>query len=215
MLEGRRYGVRSRAAGLVTCLSLLGAGVTGCGSDDPGASAPTSAPSAGQEPPSTAGSPSPEPPEPSEPSEPSEPIVAMTGPEITVADLERDVFRFRLPEGDWSLSYRDQTASTTTRSNFVSITGQASLSDAPVSDAYVYRDEARNLALESSDPRKVGERTVDGVEGLAFRGTKGQLFYSFVSRHDGVLLTIQFRFFKDTPKARQWIDAVLATGEWL
>lgn len=142
----------------------------------------------------------------------------MTGPEITVTDVERDVFRFTLPGADWSLLADGQNASLSTIRGATYIGGSATVADAPVGDAYYYRNAESALPDDERDVRRVADRTIDGVEGAVFEGSgpdRGRLYYQYVARHEESLLRLKFEFPRDNAKARSWIEAVLASGEWL
>lgn len=142
----------------------------------------------------------------------------MTGPVLTLSEPGRDVFRFTLPEADWEVTSDGQTGILFLPGGTIDIGGSATLADAPVGDGYYYRNAERALPVAERPVRRVAERTVAGVEGAVFEGAGAggrNLYYSFVARHEEALLIMRFEFPRDNEKARAWIEAVLASGEWL
>lgn len=204
--------MRSRVVGLLVGPSLLSLVLTGCGSGD------TARPTSTSSLPAPASPASPEPPATASPT-PSEPEAEMTGPVLTLSEPEREVFRFTLPKADWDVTSDGQSGILSLPSGAaVYVSGSATLADAPVGDGYYYRNAERALPDDQRQVRRVADRTVAGVEGAVFESAgprRSGLYYFYVARHQEALLSMRFEFPRDTTKARAWIEAVLASGEWL
>jgi hypothetical protein len=201
--------MRSRTPWGVALL-LLGLALgqlTGCSTDsddEPGSPSPTSTKSSPTE---------------TEPTEPPSPTVTpATGPEITAAYRDKPVLRVRLPEeADWRLQPGGDNASTNNAAgDFVDVAVAAILT-VPGKDLDFYADLTVDGGKNIVYPhlKRVQDREVGGVPGYVAEGTGDKFSYVFGAVHQDAHVTISFRFRGDDAEAREWIESVLASAEWL
>lgn len=182
--------------------------LVGCSSDDDPSGEPT-----GDESSSSAGATPTD--EASETSAASPSVAPATGPRI-----DAEVVYYRLPEADWLLGRDGQSA------NFYDDAGytwRISSSPALAISRSIERLARSRLDLADEDfvgAKRLADRTVAGVEGYVLeagggRGTdRDGLFYEYGTVRGEHLIYIYFELPEDSPKAREWIESVLASFEW-
>ena len=199
--------VGSRSAGVVLVLGLL----AGCSSDpapDEGGGSPGPSPTqTSSDSTSSAATPSPA---------PTPSVEPATGKKLTIPGLENDVLTFRLPEGDWYLSRAGRAGNLSTGLKSWRIDGGT----IPVGDS-ITLDEGAQAAIENRSfggPKlsRSDNRVVDGVEGYVVEGKDRSGFtYIYGTVVGDSLAYVQFDFANDSPKAKAWVESVLASVEWL
>lgn len=200
--------MNSRA--LVGAALVLVAVLTGCSSDsDDGPSGSGRSSSTG----STAS------PDPNSPTTPATPEVEpATGPPIVLEDLGTPVLRLRLPDDlEWTLRGGGDSAS--------AVYPDGTFADVETLSAGVvdgkpfgYYADPTAETLEISGPRlrRLDDRTVQGVEGFVLEGKDDEgLTYVFGTVHAGASAVVIFTIPGGEDQARDRIESVLASAEWL
>lgn len=203
--------MRSRVAALCVLVAVVGATLTGCSSaGTPGGGEPSgsSMPSEGI---SSSGVVEPLPSEPAAPT-----VTPATGPEVVIPDLDVDVLRFRLPEGDWRLTSGGRSGSIDTGDGTTSIGGFTSTAGLKSELGHYAKIGLQSYRGQSPEPERIENRTIDGIEGYVLEGSgKDGLIYEYGTIYEESFLVLTFDFPQDTPTARAWIESVLAGAEWL
>jgi hypothetical protein len=192
----------------VLLLGLLVTMLTGCSSDsddDPGSSDPSSTSAA----PTTSAPTQTEPPSPT--------VTPATGPEIVARNLDEPVLRLHLPDGaTWRLQPGGDNASATNAAGDSVDIGTGVLPVSPGDDLERFAD----LRINGDSPlypdlKRLEDREVAGVTGYVAEGKGDQFSYIFGGISGDSQVEVTFRFPKDDAQAREWIEATLASVEWL
>jgi hypothetical protein len=194
-------GSRVAAVGAIAAIALVMAGCTSgeepSGEDPP---SPTGSTPTGQTSPTTSPSPS---------------VTPATGPRI-----DAEVAYYNLPEREWSLGREGQSASYYDEKGYSwDISSGPALAIGRNLDrmARTSREQASNLYV---GVERLPDREVAGVEGYVLeganeKGSRGKgLFYEFGTIHGDYIIDIEFDFPEDSPRAREWIESVLASWQW-
>ncbi len=196
----------SRIVLVALVLGLAG----GCASDEAGSPGGESAPSASG--PADPGATSEV-----APSEPATPEVApATGPSITIRRIDEPVFTASLPDDKWRLSSEDFAVFSTRLGERYTISGFANTVIGQANMRSYLRFQRETYAPSDQFPERGEDRVVGGVEGVTLlESTKDRFFFQFAAQKGEALLTFKFEFPKDTPRARAWVESVLASARWL
>jgi len=143
-------------------------------------------------------------------------VVPASGEQLTIATFERDVFGFRLPEGDWSIGASGRTALRDSPDGATSISAAAATgADGILLDILARADKLDFAAITGAKVVRQDNRSVDGIDGYVLEaGTSDGLFYKYGSVLGDTSVTMTFEFPEDTPEARAEIEAVLASAAW-
>ncbi|CAN5417329.1 hypothetical protein BH10ACT3_BH10ACT3_19500 [soil metagenome] len=146
---------------------------------------------------------------------PTPTLVPTTGKQLTISDLDTEVFSYRLPEGRWRPRYNDQGGQLDTSIGTSLITGLASFSAGDVGPRFYVKGRLQYWRGDERKPKQLDDRTVDGVEGYVIEGVGPDgLLYEYGAANGDSFGHIEFEFPRDTPKARAVIESVLASFEW-
>lgn len=191
---------------------LLLALVTGCTSDPPkvegGASGSGSSPTS----PASASS------EPTETDPPDPGVTPATGPELLLKDLGRPVLRLRLPEEiEWRIQPGgDRASGNYPDGTFADITARSTGIVTGKPFGFYAASTAESLEIAGPDLKRLEDRTVQGVRGFVLEGKDQRgLVYVFGALSAGAQVDVIFELPRDGARARTWIEAVLASAEWL
>lgn len=138
-----------------------------------------------------------------------------TGPApATGQRVEASVLDFRLPESArWSLTRGGLSARYFDNDGGIWAVAVIELGDTPGLDrlARVAEDVQPDLVPKA---RRLADRTVNGVEGYVLESDgRDRLYYEFGTVYEGQGFSLIFDF-PPSPRARDWIDSVLASVEW-
>jgi hypothetical protein len=191
----------------VLVLGLL----AGCSSDpapDEGGGSPGPSPTqTSSDSTSSAGTPSPE---------PTPSVEPATGKKLTIPGIEGDVFTFRLPEGDWLIGRAGRAGNLTTGLKYWTIDGGATPAFGSTTLDVGAQGAIENRSLGGPKLSRSDNRVVDGVEGYVVEGKDRSGFtYIYGTVVGDSLAYVQFDFADDSPKAKSWVESVLASVEWL
>ncbi|MDE0778688.1 hypothetical protein [Nocardioides sp.] len=181
---------------------------TGCSSAD-------TTEESGSEGPSTSVSPTPVESDPGSPTPEVPEVEPATGERLTVATVERDVFGFNLPEGEWRLTSSGRIGVLETPAGSWNITGGAVDGADGVSLDFLARGERQDFIGLGPKPQRRDDRVVDGIEGYVLEaGGRDGLYYQFGSVLGDNWVTVTFEFTEDSPETRGVIESVLASAAW-
>jgi hypothetical protein len=204
--------VKSRV--LAWSVLLTAALTTGCAADGTSGEPPVEGASTSSSGSSGSSGADPTDPESATPSEPE--VVPASGERLTIATVERDVFGFRLPEGDWSIGASGRTALRDSPEGATSIGAAAATGADGVSLDFLARADKRDFAaITGTKVVRQDNRSVDGIDGYVLEAsTSDGLSYKYGSVLGDTSLTVTFEFPEDTPEARAEIESVLASAAW-
>jgi hypothetical protein len=199
--------MHSRAAvGVAVLLLGLSACTSDSTADDPGG-ATTSATSA----PSPAGSTGPSSPTTSPTTAPA------TGPELVVKDLGPPLVRLRLPDGlDWRVRSGGDAASADYPGGGRIDVSAVTITAYPENDLDYYARITGDLSRSlGAVVERLDDRTVAGVEGFVLEARGDTFGYTFGAIYGGSLVNLSIDTPRDDARTREWVEAVLASAEWV
>ena len=126
------------------------------------------------------------------------------------------MFTFRLPKGDWFISRAGRAGNLSTGLKTWRIDGGATPAfDSTTLDVGA-ENAIENYSFGGPPLSRSDNREVDGVEGYVVEGKNRSGFtYIYGTVVGDSLAYVQFDFANDSPKAKAWVESVLASVEWL
>lgn len=147
---------------------------------------------------------------------PTSSVEPATGPELVASDFDVAVLRFRLPRGKWEITGEGRSATRFTAEGPTDIGASATTGGFVDGLGFYAKGELEIRAGDERDPKRVDDRVVQGEEGFVLEGSnEAGLLYVFGTIYDESFVVVSFEFPEDTPEARDDIESVLASAEWL
>ncbi len=142
---------------------------------------------------------------------------AAAGPELVVKDLGPPLLRLRLPdELDWRIRSGGDAGSADYPGGGSIDVDAVTIVAYPENDLDYYAGITGDLSRSlGSKVERLDDRTVAGVEGFVLEARGDTFSYTFGAIYGGSLVNLSITTPQDDARTREWIEAVLASAEWV